>query len=123
MKADSIRQVSEERGNSYAIWLIRSAIAVNFIRFALSFSSRFEGTAGTVGLADRLFKLRWGGFRLDFVWLVVSTLVIFLAMFYFLLNLKSNPEAKIDTFFCVAWVVAFVIFIARAFLTGIIDFG
>ena len=123
MKADS-SQLSDERYGHTAILMLRAAIAINFIRFALSFSPRFEGTAASGGLADRIFGgYRLGGFRADGIWLVVSTCVIFLATFYFFLSSKSDPKAKTDTYLCIAWVVAFVIFVARAFLTGIIDFG
>lgn len=122
MTEGSIAQGSE-RYSDMGVWLIRSVIVVNFARFALSFSSRFEGSAGTVGLADRLFQMRWAGFRIDLIWLVISTILIFLAMFYFFLSWKDDSRAKIDALACLAWVFAFIIFIVRAFLTGVIDFG
>jgi hypothetical protein len=104
--------------------MLRAVIAINFLRFALSFSPWFEGTAARVGFADRLFgAIRVGNFRIDGVWLVASTCVVFLAMFYFFLESKSDPEARTDAYLCLAWVVAFAIFVARAFLTGVIDFG
>jgi hypothetical protein len=116
-------QVPGERRVHTAVFMIRAVIAINFLRFALSFSSRFEGTEGGPGLADRIFALRLGGFRVDGIWLVASTCVIFVATFYFLLNSRENPKSRIDACLCAAWVVAFVIFLARAFLTGVIDFG
>jgi hypothetical protein len=122
MTEDSMEQGSERFGGT-GVWLIRSVIAVNFVRFALSFSARFEGTAGSVGVADWLFQMRWAGFRIDFIWLVISTIVVFYAMFYFLSSRKNNSLAKIDALACLAWVVAFVLDIVRSFLTGVIDFG
>ncbi len=75
-------------------------------------------------MADRIFAShRVGGFRIDAVWLLASTCVIFLAGLYFLFNVKSNPTAKTNVYLCLAWVIAFIIFVARSFLTGTIDFG
>ncbi len=105
-------------------YVVRVAIALNFVRFALSFSPAFEGTTTSMGIADRIFAShRVGGFRLDAVWLFASSCVILFAALYFLFNVKSDPTAKTDLFLCIAWVIAFVIFVVRSFLTGTIDFG
>lgn len=104
-------------------WFIRSVIVSNFVLFAFSFSPQFEGSAEKVGMADRIFTMRWGGYRIDFAWLVISTLVIFLAMFYFFLGWKRSSKMKINAFFCLAWVIAFLIYLARALLTGVLYFG
>ena len=123
MEIDLSELANERYGRTLA-YIIRAAIALNFVRFALSFSSSFEGSATGGGLADRIFAShRLGGFRIDAVWLFASTCVIFFAALYFLLNVKSDPTAKTDVYLCIAWVVAFVIFVARSFLTGTIDFG
>jgi NADH:ubiquinone oxidoreductase subunit H len=108
----------------WGIMLIRAVIALNFLRFGLSFSPWFEGTVDSVGESDRLFGgYRLGGFRIDFVWLVASTLVIFSATFYFLMVSKRDHRARVDAFLCAGWTVAFVVYIARVLLTGILYFG
>lgn len=112
-----------ENHSEAGVWLIRCLIAINFVRFALSFSSRFEGDSETSGLADQLFSVRLGGFRADFIWLGLTTIAIFLATFYFFLSRNMYPHRKLDAFACLAWVAAFSVFVARAFFTGIIDFG
>ena len=103
--------------------LLRSLITINFIRFALSFSSRFEGTANRVGMSDTIFRWQLGGFRADFVWLVLSTMVIILALLYVRGDRRRNHGARLDVFLCAAWLVAFVIYVARMFAAGLVDFG
>lgn len=107
--------------NRIASWFLRSVIAIDFVRFALSFSSRFEGT-DNVGIADGIFS-RLGGFRVDFLRLVVSTVVIFFALLYFLVIRRKSPEVKIDTIFCAVWLVAFLIYMIRVTAAGLLDFG
>ena len=121
MEVESTQPPAE--GNSPISTVTRAVIAINFARFMLSFSPRFEGTEASPGVADKIFALRLEGFRIDGVWLVISTGLGFLTMFYFLMDSKENNKAKTDAYLCIAWMVAFVIFVARAFLTGIIDFG
>ena len=104
-------------------WIIRSIVAVNFVRFLLAFVPSFEGTEKSVGAADKIFAWRISGFRADFVWLVITTVLIFIAGIYFLLGIKEDRTAKTDALLCAAWVLAFFIYIARSLFTGMIDFG
>ena len=104
-------------------WIIRSIVAVNFVRFLLAFVPSFEGTDKSVGAADTIFAWRMAGFRADFVWLVVSTILVFLAGVYFIFRIKEDRTAKTDVILCAAWVVAFIIYIARTLFTGVLDFG
>jgi hypothetical protein len=58
---------------SAGVLAIRTILVIDFVRFGWSFWPRFEGTASRVGLVDEVFRWRLGGFRCDFVWVVVST--------------------------------------------------
>jgi hypothetical protein len=101
--------------------VLRVVIALNFIRFALSFLPWFEGTAAQPGLADEVFgRYRVGGFRADFVWLVASTAVILCFIPYVLRKSKSSPKMKVDSYLCVAWIIAFILFVAKALLSGVL---
>jgi len=104
-------------------WIIRPIVAVNFVRFLLAFIPSFEGTEKSVGMADRIFAWRISGFRVDFVWLIVSTLFIFMAGIYFISRFKEDHTAKVDAILCAIWVVAFLIYILRTLVTGMLDFG
>ena len=115
---------SESRRPRFAAWIFRFVVALNFLRFALSFWPHFEGTAARPGLADSLFGIyRSDGFRLDFSWLILSTFAVFAAIFYFFGEAKHDRRAKIDALFCIAWVLAFVIYVGKALITGVLDFG
>lgn len=109
---------------SFVTFLFRGIVAINFTRFALLFSPRFEGSESHAGEADRLFgAYRIGGFRADFAWLVATTLLIVLSLFYFRSNIRKERSTRFDTFLGGAWVAAFVIYIVRMLTTGLLDFG
>ena len=115
---------SDRRSGRLVAWLFRGVITLNFLRLGLSFWPWFEGTAGSVGECDRLFgDLRWGGFRIDFLWLTASTLVIFVAIFPFCSLSKLDRRARLDAFLCGAWTVGYVVYLGRALATGLLDFG
>jgi hypothetical protein len=101
--------------------VLRVVIALNFIRFALSFLPWFEGTATQPGLADEVFgRYRIGGFRADFVWLIVSTVVILCSMPYVLRMSKRGPKTKVDLYLCFALMIVFLWFVVKAVLSGVL---
>ena len=123
MKLDA-KSSTEERFGGAGGMIFRAVIALNFIRFALSFWPRFEGTAHSIGIADYIFPYNsWTIFRLDFDWLLGSSAIIFVSIFYFIVVWKSDPEAKANLLLSCAWLVAFCIYVARIFTTGLVDFG
>jgi hypothetical protein len=102
-------------------WLLRIAVALNFVRFALSFSPQFEGTAQTAGTIDRLLgPYTVGTFRADFAWLIGSTMIIFPAAFYFARVSEKNPRARLDAVLCLAWTAAFVVYVIKSLLMGVL---
>jgi hypothetical protein len=104
--------------------IIRGVIAVNLIMVSLSWWPWFEGTATKPGEVDRLLSsVRLGGFRADFVWLMISTLFIFLAVFFFLKDARRSGSARITTALCVLEILAFCSFVYRALTSGLLDFG
>jgi hypothetical protein len=121
---DSIADTTKARGGpvyAISIWVLRAIIVLNFIRFALSFSPRFEGTAQKEGTIDRLLgSYTVGFFRLDFAWLIVSTMVIFAASFYLARISKTDEQARSDVLLCRAWCLAFVVYIVKSILTGVL---
>jgi hypothetical protein len=102
-------------------WVFRTAIVLNFLRFALSFVPKFEGTAKSAGIADKLFgAYTVGTFRADFAWLIGSTMVIFLATIYFAKFPKDDPRARLDVLFGWMWTIASVIYVIKSILSGVL---
>jgi hypothetical protein len=102
-------------------WAYRLAIALNFVRFALSFIPDFEGTADRAGIADKLFgAYTFSTFRVDFAWLIVSTPVIFLATFYISEISENDSQARLDELIGRAWTAAFVIYMLKSIFTGVL---
>jgi hypothetical protein len=99
-----------------AIWAFRTVVVINFVRFGLSFFVDFEGTTNQIGLSDKLFSLRFGGFRIDFVWLVVTTPLILLFTLFHAAKQSGDPTAKLDAILGASWVLAFVFYTVRALL-------
>lgn len=121
----SIADTTKTRGgpiSAISIWVLRAIIVLNFIRFALSFFPSFEGTAQKAGAIDRLLGSYTvlGFFRPDFAWLIVSTMVIFAASLYLAKISKTDEQARSDVFLCWAWCVAFVVYIVKSILTGLL---
>jgi len=99
-------------------------IALNILLMGLECTPWFGGTDLKPGGADQLFGThRLGGFQVDFLWLIFSTAIIFLASFAFLFRIKRSPSARIDVLLCLAEILAFVLFVFRMLTTGLLDFG
>jgi hypothetical protein len=114
----------EKRTLGVGTIVLRAFIVLNFIRFALSFLPWFEGTENSAGIADQLFNPRHtSGFRSDFLWLLFSTLYVFFAMFAFVADFRREATARTNVYLGLAWVAAFLIYIYRALLSGVLDFG
>jgi hypothetical protein len=108
----------------YKETIFRAVVAVNLLLVALSWWPWFEGTAAKPGAVDHLLgTLRLGGFRADVVWLVISTLFIFLALFLFLAEARRSRSARANVLLCLAEIVAFGSFVYRVLTTGVLDFG
>ena len=90
----------------------------------LECTSWFGGTDQKVGLADKLFSAgHVGGFRADFVYLVLSTIVISLAFVVLFPNFRKSRAARISAFLCGAEVIVFVAFVCLMLVTGLLYFG
>jgi hypothetical protein len=104
--------------------ILRAILAVNWVLFVLSFWPRYAGTAINRGLADEWFGMRdLGGFRADFVWLGISTLMAAVAFFFFFDERKSDARAHVDILLCGGWVIACFVMVYHMAHTGILDFG
>jgi hypothetical protein len=114
----------EDRTVDIGSLLLRVVIALNFVRFALSFLPWFEGTENSAGIADQIFNPRHtDGFRSDFLWLFFSTILIFFAMFAFIPKFRRESKARINVFMCLAWLAAYFIYLWRSLVTGVLYFG
>jgi hypothetical protein len=107
---------------------IRLLATLNLLLGGLAWSPWFEGTADRVGAADRIFgAIRLGGFRIDFVWFVLSSVFLSFAFFYFIFRFifraKQRRSALVSALFCLAAVLAFCLAIFRSLMTGVLDFG
>ena len=104
--------------------LFRIVVGLNFVRFALSFSRVFEGTGQNDGIADTLFNPSGHfGFRLDFVWLVFSTLAIVVATLLFIRGIQSERRARIDVVLGLTWMIAFAVYKTKSLTSGIFYLG
>jgi hypothetical protein len=103
--------------------LLRSVIVVNLLRIALGFVPAFEGTPDRIGVADKLFAARTSGFRIDFVWLIWSTIVIFVVGIRLAPELRQRPRVRTDFLLCVAAVLGCLVYLTRMLLTGMLYFG
>jgi len=107
----------EQRAAGLGTIVLRIIIALNFIRFALSFLPWFEGTENSVGFADRFFNPRHSnGFRSDFLWLIFSTIFIFCAMLAFIPSFRREATARTNVYLCMAWLVALLFTSTRSWL-------
>jgi len=105
-------------------WMLRGVILLNFLRLALSFVPWFEGTDKAPGFSDKIFNPNHtDGFRTDFIWLFFSTVAILFASLVFLSTFKEDRSSRINFFLCVAWVVAFVLYLVKIVVTGELYFG
>lgn len=60
--------------------VLRGVALLNLTGIAVSWSRWFSGDAAHVGLVDRILgHLRLGGFRVDVIWLLLSTAILGLA--------------------------------------------
>jgi len=104
--------------------LIRILAAINLLLAGLTWSSWFEGTADRAGLADRIFgTFTVGGFRIDFVWFVLSSVFLFFAFFYFIIQARKSRAARVNAAICLAATLAFCLAIYRVLTSGLLDFG
>lgn len=104
--------------------LLRCVIGFNILLIALSWSSGFEGTENEVGVADKLLgNFRVAGFRADFVWLLLSSIAVFLLFWFFLPSVRASRSAKINATLCAIEIVAFAIFIHHILVSGLLYFG
>jgi hypothetical protein len=104
--------------------VLRGLVVSNVVLVTISWSRWFSGDADHVGMVDRVLgHLRLSGFRVDVVWLVLSTSMLGLAFLYFISQFIRDREARINAAFCFFGVVAFCLFVYRALTTGVLDFG
>lgn len=104
--------------------LIRLFATLDLLLAGLSWSPWFEGTADRAGAADRIFgALRLGGFRIDFVWFVLSSVFLSFAFFYFITRARRSRAALVNAAFCLAAALAFCVAVYRLLFTGVLYFG
>jgi hypothetical protein len=105
-------------------FLLVGVVGFNLLLMAISLTSWFGGTERSPGVADQIFgKVRLGGFRGDFAWLVASTAVLFLVLFVFITQARQSRAARISAALCVAEVLAFGLYLFHSLTSGILYFG
>jgi hypothetical protein len=119
--------MAEDDGTQFvaaAKWLLRCVIGLNFLLFGLSFSPAFEGDEHTPGAADWIFNPHHtNGFRADFIWLVVTTILIFGALCVSVPRMARSRSARVDVALSALWIVAFIWYVERILMMGLLDFG
>jgi hypothetical protein len=102
----------------------RTVIAANMLLIALSWLPWFEGTATKLGVVDHLLGgLRLGGFRADFVWLLLSTIAACFALILFLMQASTNRATRINAYLCGLEILAFCSYMNHVVATGVLNFG
>jgi hypothetical protein len=103
------------------VWVVS---IVNLSLIWVSWTPWFGGTAQHAGMADKLFgQMRLAGFRADIVWLCVSTGVLFLVGWFFILQARTSRSARINAALCVAEVLSFALYVLHVLTSGVLDFG
>jgi hypothetical protein len=117
-------QRDSERRNRGPKPVLSIVVGFNLLLIAVSFSGWFGGTERSLGVADRIFgKIRIGGFRADFVWLVTSTVALSVALLIFIVSARKDRAALINAALCLAEVIAFVLYLHHSLISGVADFG
>ena len=105
-------------------FLVRACVIVNLVLILLTWWPRFSGSENQAGLADQVFgQFRIGGFRIDLVWIVLSSAVLFFASFHFFNSSGERKATFLNGVFCVAGVLAFIVYIHKILTSGILWFG
>lgn len=107
---------SSRRGvlNSILNLIILTAGTLNLLLGILSWSIWFEGDEHKVGAADKLFgSFRVSGFRLDFVWILVSSPILLFLFFYSARTARANKSATVRAAFCLLGLLGFLLLLYR----------
>ena len=103
---------------------LTAVVGFNLLLIAVSFTAWFSGTEKSLGFADRVFgTARLGGFRADFAWLLLSSAVLFLGLLFFIAGSRRSRIARVNAMLCLANVLAFVLYLYHALVSGLLDFG
>jgi len=90
--------------------LLRGTVVLNFLLFALSWCPWHSEEHWSI--SDQLFgKYHLANFRVDFVWMIASTMAIFLVALFLFPRLKSGRSAQLDFDLCIAEILGFCFFI------------
>ena len=93
-------------------WLIRGLLAINVALFILTFIPAFSGVGQGPGVADRLWgSVRFGGWRADVVWMLVSSIVI---LFGGLRRTAERGAEKTTSNLCWAWLACLFFYLCYA---------
>jgi ABC-type transport system involved in cytochrome c biogenesis permease subunit len=104
--------------------ILRGLVVFNIVLVAVSWSRWFSGDARHIGMVDQIIgHLRLGGFRVDVLWLVFTTIFLGIAFLYFASHSLRSREARINAIFCLCGIVGFCLYVYRALTTGVLDFG
>lgn len=95
--------------------ILRSVLAVNFLLFFLSFIPAYQRWPNPA-------KLDLGGFRIDFVWVCISTLFIVVASipFFVVGGIAQTKQARFrrTAILCLLWLVCFLIYLGYSLLNA-----
>jgi hypothetical protein len=105
-----------------ALIVLRSVLVINFLLFALSFIPYVEGSGNAPGIMDQIFPAG-NGFRPDFLWLILSTICIGASFVASLYSQRLRSEYRSELLFSALWIVAFIVYVARALNSGTLWFG
>jgi hypothetical protein len=121
---DNSSQGSADRTNRKIRPFLTAVVGFNMLLIAVSFTAWFSGTEKTLGFADRAFgKLRFGGFRADFAWLLLTSAVLFLALLFFIVESRKSRVARVNAVLCLAEVLALVAYLYYSLVSGLLDMG
>ena len=82
----------------------------------------FGGSAKTPGVVDQFFG-RVSGFRLDAVWLIVSSALLFLMGIACVIAAQRERAIWRTAVLCFTENAVFVVYLLHSFRAGLVDFG
>jgi hypothetical protein len=117
-------QDSADQPNRRLRPFLAAVVGFNMLLMSVSFTAWFSGTEKSLGIADRAFgKVRFGGFRADFAWLLLTSAVLFLGLLFFIVESRKSRVARGNAVLCLADVLAFVLYLYHGLVYGFLYFG
>ena len=104
--------------------ITRSVCVLNIVLIGSQLLPWFGGTSKKPGIADAIFgAIRFGGFRVDFVWLAVSSIIFSLIFVVTIPAAVRDSSVRITAGLCLVEILAFAFLVSYSLISGTLYFG